>query len=320
MMTRTLSKLLFTSIVTLALACAPHPAFGQHHGRGSHGGGGSHSGGSHGGGHAHSRGGGGFHSGGSRHYSGNSLRRGLSAAPRHISGGSFRRSGGPASRPSSNSAYFGSRRVGSNGPHSINGAAGRRLSTYFGRAIAAGTHASSMKFNPNRPPTATTGSRSWSGQGQSYWGTTPRSTSSFNSNRGLSNFGNSRFGHSGFGHSSFSNSRTRPRVPQFGSPRFGGARQFDWGATSFNRETSFGGDDFSFIPDLFDLALDLGGFGLRGFGLLGPGLTGFGLRGLDLLGAGLGGFSPNAGLESQQWVPGSSFYPAYPAENLTCPR
>jgi hypothetical protein len=87
--------------------------------------------------------------------------------------------------------------------------------------------------------------------------------------------------------------------------------------TSFNRESSFGGGDFSFIPDLFGLALNLGGFGLRGFGLLGSGLGGFGVPGLGLLGSGLAGFGLDAGLESRQWGPGSAFYSS---QSLTCPQ
>jgi hypothetical protein len=60
---------------------------------------------------------------------------------------------------------------------------------------------------------------------------------------------------------------------------------------------------------LFGLALNLGGFGLRGLGLLGAGLNGFGVNGLNLLGAGLNGFSQDAGLESRDWGPGPILYP-----------
>jgi hypothetical protein len=89
------------------------------------------------------------------------------------------------------------------------------------------------------------------------------------------------------------------------------------GATSFNGAPSFGGDEFSFVPGLFGLALDLGGFGLRGLSLLDSGLTGFGLQSLDLLGSGLSGFSPDASLESRPGATGSAFSPT---ENLTCPQ
>src|ERR1700688_534626 len=68
MSTSTVSRLLLASFMTMALACAPKPAFGQHHGRGgSHGGGRSHSSGSRSGGRSH--GGGGFR-GGRRHLGG----------------------------------------------------------------------------------------------------------------------------------------------------------------------------------------------------------------------------------------------------------
>jgi len=63
--------------------------------------------------------------------------------------------------------------------------------------------------------------------------------------------------------------------------------------------------------------LDLGGFGLRGLSLLGPGLAGFGVSGLGLPGAGWAGLNLDAGLESRQWVSGPAFYPT---ENLACPR
>jgi hypothetical protein len=291
-MTPTVSRLLFTSTVTLALVCAPKAAFGKHHGGGSRGGSGSHSGGSHGGGRPHSGSGRGFHGGGGGPYGGKSLGRGLSAAPWQMGGGSHKRSGGWAFRPNTNAAFGARHWVGSYGPRS-------------------------MIFNSNRPPSAGPASRSWSGQSQSSRASTPRSAFSFYPNHGLSNFGNSRFDNSAFGHSSFSNSRTGSSVPRFGGSRFGGAQQFDWGATSFHRETSFGGDDFSFFPNLFGLALDLGGFGLRGLGMLGSGLGGFGVRSLDLLGSRWGGFSLDAGLESRQWEPGSTFYPT---GNLTCPQ
>jgi hypothetical protein len=81
----------------------------------------------------------------------------------------------------------------------------------------------------------------------------------------------------------------------FGSSRFAGAHHFDSSADSFHRESSFDGGDFSFLPDLFGLALNLGGFGLRG---------------LALSGSSLAGFSLDAGLESRPWGPGSPFYSA----------
>jgi len=51
---------------------------------------------------------------------------------------------------------------------------------------------------------------------------------------------------------------------------------------------------FSLVPDLFGLALNLGGFGLRGLGL----------EGLGLLVPLLSGIGQDAGLESRQWGPG----------------
>ena len=79
----------------------------------------------------------------------------------------------------------------------------------------------------------------------------------------------------------------------------------------------FRSDDFSLIPDLFGLALNLGGFGLRGLGLLGPGLSNLVVPGLGLVGSGLTSFSLDAGLESRQGEPGSTFYAA---QNLSCPQ
>lgn len=289
----TLSKLLLTPIVTAALACVPNPAYGQHPGRGSHGGGGSHSSGS------HSGRGGGFHSG-FGHFSGKSFGRGLSAAPRQRSGGPYRSFSGFGSRPKSNSAYFGSRGAGSNRPPSA--ASVSRTWASQGRSFWPNAPRSTSYFNSNRPPNAASVSRTWSGQGRSSWASLSRSTLSFNPNRGMSNSPNSRFGNSAVDHPSFSNSRTGSSVPLFWNSRFGRAHQFDSGATSFNRESPFGGGDFSFIPDLFGLALNLGSFGLRG---------------LALLGSSLGGFRLDAGLESQQWGAGSAFYST---QSLTCPQ
>jgi len=388
MMTRRVStNLLFTSIATIALVCAPSLAFAQHRGRGSRGGG-SHSRGSRGGGHSHF-GGGGFHRGGGGHNGGKSFARGVSVAPRQMSGRSYKQFGGSTPRTNSNFGFAASRSVGSIGSRSINGMTAQRSGAPFARAVALGAHAPAMSFNSNRPPNATWTSRSWSGQGQSSWANGPRSPSSFNSNRppnatrtsrswsgqgqpswangprspssfnsnrppnaasasrswsgegqsswasttrmpssldpnhGLSNFGNSRFGSSAFGHSSLSNSRSRSNsrarssVSHFAPSRFGDAHPFDLGATSSNGAPSFGGDEFSFVPGLFGLALDLGGFGLRGLSLLGSGLTGFGSQSLDLLGSGLGGFNPDASLESRPGATGSAFSPL---ENLSCPQ
>jgi hypothetical protein len=377
MMTPRVSSLLFTAVATIALACGPSLAFAQHHGRGSRGGGGSHSGGSRGGGHSHFGGGGGFHLGSGGHNGGKSFARGRAVAPRQMSERSYKQFGGSARRTNSNFAFAGSRSFSSIGSRGIKGVAGQRSGAPFARPVAPGTHTAGMSFNSNRPPNATSTSRSWSGQGQSSWAnapgslssfnanrppnatssrswlgqgqsaSTPRSPSSYNSNRppdatsasrnwpgrgpssrastarlpssldpnhALSNFGNSRFGNSAFGHSSRSNSRARSSVSRFAPSRFGNAHPFELGATS-NAVPSFGGDEFSFVPGLFGLALDLGGFGLRGLSLLGSGLTDIGLQSLDLLGSGLGGFRPDASLESRPGATGSAFSPT---ENLTC--
>ncbi len=280
----TVSKLLLTSFVTIALACAPNPAFGQHNGRSSHGGRGSLSNGFRGGGRPRS--GGGFHLGRGL-FGGKGFGRGLSASPRQRNGGWSRRFGRSGSRAKSNPAYVEGRTARGNRPPST-GSASR---SWFRQAQSswANPPRSTSSFNSDRPPP----SRSWSRQAQSSWTSLSRSTLSFNPNRGLSNSRNSRVGNSAFGHSSFSNSRVGSSVPMFGSSRFAGAHHLDSSADSFNRESSFGGGDFSFIPDLFGLALNLGGFGLRG---------------LAFLGSSLASSSLDAGLESRQWGPGSAFY------------
>ena len=107
------ASLVFASLFSLALSCAPNPAFAQHGGRGSHGGshgGSSHGGGSHGGGHFHGGGGGhsshaggGFH-GGSSHGSGHFHAGGGGHSSR--SSGGFR-SGGNSKIRNSRSAMSG---------------------------------------------------------------------------------------------------------------------------------------------------------------------------------------------------------------------
>jgi len=346
MSTSTISRLLLASFITMALACAPQPAFGQHHGRGgSHGGSRSHSSGYRGGGRSH--GSGGFRSG-SGHFGGKSFGRRLSAAPQHGSSGSNRGFGGLGTQPKSYAAYFGGRSFRSNQPPT-NSSASRGWSSQ-GQSSWAGTPSSLSSFNSNRPPTVASASRGWSGRGQFSWASTPRSTSSFNPNRPptaasasgawsgqgqsswaslsrstlafnpnhrLSNSGNSRFGNSAFGHSSFSDSRTGSNASLFGSSRFAGAHHFDLRESSFGRESWFGGGDFSFIPDLFGLALNLGGFGLRGLGLLGSSVSNFVVPGLGMLGSGSASFSLDAGLESRQWEPGPAFHST---PNLGCPQ
>jgi hypothetical protein len=286
----TVSKLLLTSFLTIALAGAPKPAFGQHNGRGSHRGGGSHNSSSRGGGRPRS--GGGFHLGRGL-FGGKGFGRGLSASPRQGNGRSFRSFGRSGSRPKGNTAYVGGRRDRSNRPP-ITGWTSRSWSRQA-QSSWANPPRSASSFNSNRPPAAGSASRSWSRQTQSSWASLSRSRLFFNPNRRLSNSRNFRFGSSPFGRSSHSNSRVGSSVPIFGSSRFAGAHHFDSSADFFNRESSFEGGDFSFIPDLFGLALNLGGFGLRG---------------LALLGSSLASFSLDAGLESRQWGPGSPFYSA----------
>jgi hypothetical protein len=273
---------------------------------------------------------------------------------RSINGMTGQRSGGPFARAVAPGTHAAGMSFNSNRPPNATSAS--RGWSGQGQSAWASTLRSPSSFNSNRPPNTTSASRGWSGQGQSAWASTPRSPSSFNSNRppnapsssrsspgqgqswwasttrlpsslepnhGLSNFGNSRFGNSAFGHSSLSNSRSRSNsrarssVPRFAPSRSGDVHPFDLGATSFNGAPSFGGGEFSFVPGLFGLALDLGGFGLRGLSFLGSGLTGFGLQSLDLLGSGSGGFSSDVGLESRPGATGSTLCPI---ENLTCPQ
>lgn len=346
----TFLRILFSLIVSSALACAPKLAFAQHGGRGSHGGGGFHGGGSHG----SSRG---FRGGGG-HYGGGSFHRGMSSAPRHVSGG---RSSGFAPRPYRNSAYLGDHRAvwnnsrsihntagnnrlgmapgsgvhfgslagardfsnagagrsavsdfgnGTSRWHSLGGPSGRIVSTArsYGSAVGGwhsfGPHINRVRSAParnfanapgqwhafrnaenapvvgtaasttvgsNRPTTLGWASKSWSGQGHSFWGNTPRSTRFFSSStRGLSNFGNPRYRNSSFGYSSFSDSRIGSNS-LFGSSRFGATQQYHWDAATFGQGTSFGGG-FSFASDLFSSLLGFGSFGLRGLGVLGSSL------------------------------------------------
>jgi hypothetical protein len=181
----------------------------------------------------------------------------------------------------------------------------------------ASTPRSASSFNSNRPPSVASSSRSWSGQNQFSWKNASRPTPSFEQHRRQSNFEHTRFGNPGIGHSSFSHSRARSSAGRHGNSQFDGAHPFDWGAASFNRETAFGGSDFPFFPDIFGLALDLGGFGLRGLSLAGAGLNAFGPLGLNLLGSALANSNTNPGLDSPPWGPGPALYPT---GNLTCPR
>jgi hypothetical protein len=153
----------------------------------------------------------------------------------------------------------------------------------------------------------------------------------------LSNIESSRFSNSRASRFSFSNSRLGPSSSRFEGAVFGDRHQFRGGETSFGRESSFGGDLFSFVPELLGLALAFGSFGTRGFGLPGIGLPGFGLPGLALnllesglgSGGGYGGYGGSGGYDSYggpAWTPGLAipYWPpaviSYPAVNLTCLR
>jgi hypothetical protein len=148
----------------------------------------------------------------------------------------------------------------------------------------------------------------------------------------LSNIDHSRFGNSATNRFSFSNSRFGSHVPRFERPEFGGRHEFRGGESNFGfgRESSFGGDPFSFFPDLLGLALAFGSFGSRGFGSLGLGLNllnpGFGgdsgygsygsSGGYGDYGASIGSGWPPVSV-SPYWGPGMI---PYPADNLTCPQ
>jgi hypothetical protein len=154
----------------------------------------------------------------------------------------------------------------------------------------------------------------------------PKTTgSAISTSRVLSNIENARFSNSGVSRFSSSNSRFGSHVPQFETPALGGRHQFRGGETSFGRESSFGRDAFSFVPDLLGLALAFGTFGSRGFGLFGLGLNLLG-SGFDGFGGnggygGSGGYGPDCvsgwtpGLVSPYWGPGVI---TYPLEDLTC--
>src|SRR4029077_2736160 len=123
--------------------------------------------------------------------------------------------------------------------------------------------------------------------------------SAISTNRVLSNIDHTRFGNSATNRFSFSNSRFGSHTSRFERPEFGGRHEFRGGHDfrggesnfGFERESSFGGDAFSFFPNLLGLALAFGSFGARGFGVPGFGFPGFGLLGLglNLLESGFGG-------------------------------
>jgi hypothetical protein len=190
------------------------------------------------------------------------------------------------------------------------------------RSSWASTPASTFSLNSNRPPSARPTSTSWSGENRSFSGNASRPPSSFNFNRGYSNFRNTRFGDSRSRGSSFADVRFGSHGSSLGRSRFAGRHQLDRGGTPFGREASFGGDDFSFVPDLFGWALGLGTLAVSGLDLLGPGLTAFGLRGVGFLGWGLlnsvsGESGEDANLQSPNFGPCPTLYPT---GSWVCPQ
>jgi hypothetical protein len=184
------------------------------------------------------------------------------------------------------------------------------------------TPASTFSLHSNRPPSARPASTTWSGGNRSFSGNASRPPSSFHVNRGLSNFRNTRFGDSRSGSSSFADARFGSYGSSIGRSRFAGRHQLDRGGTPFGREASFGGNDFSFVPDLFGWALGLGTLAVSGLDLLGPGLTAFGLRGVGFLGWGLlnsvsGESSGDANPPSPYLAPCPTLYPT---GNWVCPQ
>jgi hypothetical protein len=195
---------------------------------------------------------------------------------------------------------------------------------------------------------ARTSNRALTGSDRRFVEPSRRTTgSAISTSRVVSNIDHSRFGISGTNRFSFSNSQFGSHVPRFERPEFGGHHEFRGGESNFGfgRESSFGGDAFSFFPDLLGLALAFGSFGSRGFGLPGLALnlleSGFGSNGgygsYDGGSGGYGGYAGGYGGDggfdggygdcvSSGWNPGpvSAYWGPgvipYPAESLTCLR
>jgi hypothetical protein len=361
-----ISRLLFASMAAFAFACLPNPALGKHGGRSSHVGKGSSGGGSEGLFHSHgsSRSGGGGHFSGRHfksggHNGGSIFHRPPSAAPRQFGGGSSISSGGFASPRFGNFSRFGGRPMGSN----LIPAAGSTSRSWSAPGQSFRTNSpnaapSSYNYNPNRPPSATSPSRNWSGQaqslraspprlvsssynpnrpppagsasriwssqGQSSWTNTHSPAHSFESHREPSTSAHSRFSNSASG--PFSNSRIGSNAWLFQNSSLRSPHPFHSDETNFDRGNSFGAGDFSIVPELFGLALNLGTFGLRGLGLLG-----LGVQGLDLLGSASSGFGASRGFSNETGTaspylglastPYSAPFPTpYSTPILTCPR
>jgi hypothetical protein len=182
--------------------------------------------------------------------------------------------------------------------------------------------ASTFSFNSNRPPSARPAPRNWSGPNRSFSGNASTPASSVQLHRGFSNFRNARFADSRFGGSSVADLRFGSHLSSSGRSRFAGRHRGDGGGTSFGREGSFGGGDFSFVPDLFGWALGLGTLAVSGLDLLGPGLTALGLRGVGFLGWGLlNSVSEESGWDANQQSLSFSPCPTlYPTGNWVCPQ
>jgi hypothetical protein len=214
MLKPTAAKSLFVSLLAVfTLACTPNVVFGQHGRRGSHGGGGSHRGGSHFGGHFDRGGGGGFRGrrgfrgGTSGRYRGGSSRPGRSA-PSQMGGSSGARSGRFSQRPYGNSSHAGGRGVRSsdlwhsfaNTPRTTPNAFAPRASfdpgrtslartpytsgSHQSRSLWTNTPKSRTSFDSDRPPSARSTSRNWPRQDRrSSWAFNQRPASTFDSNR-----------------------------------------------------------------------------------------------------------------------------------------
>lgn len=195
---------------------------------------------------------------------------------------------------------------------------------------------SAYSFNGNRPPAAQSNSRNQSPRGNTNSANPVRSAYSSNPNRppNMQSNPNSqrprpagtfRPGYSAdFGHAPSNRTNARPNrssssdwlfranASQFQSSRFSGLDHSHWGGGYFDRNDSFGIGEFSVVPDLFGLALDVGTFWLRGLNLLG-----LGIGALDLASYGVNSIGSLADPQSQNW--GLGLAPRQ-AENPSSPQ
>jgi hypothetical protein len=221
-----------------------------------------------------------WHSFGSRENSSTTAARGPSTA---ISDGQWHSFGGhgnssaTAARGTSNSWQGGATRT-------WNGQGHQMFANKFGSPAFARSAAPSWSSS-----SGLTGSNPRFGERSS------RSTgSAISTSRVVSNIDHSQFGNSATNRFSFLKSPFGSHVSRFERPEFGGRHEFRGGAShfGFRQESSFGGDAFSFFPNLLGLALAFGSFGSRGFGFPGLGLLGLGL---NLLQSGIGDFGGDSG-------------------------